>query len=317
MSTVRIAFLGTPEFARYHLSELLADDHYKVVGVVTQPDRPSGRHMHLKPSPVKELALQRNIPVLDPENFKSENVLNEIKKWQAEAAVVVAYGQILPQSFLDLFPSKVVNVHGSLLPRWRGAAPVQRAIEAGDQITGVSLQVMVKKLDAGDVIGSYKMAIDDKINAAELLLDLQPLGARLLHIDFMDYLKGHITPMPQDESQVTYAHKLEKNQSAISWAKTSVEIVNQIRAFVLGPGTSCVFNGKKMKIHQAHSVTNSTETSVALKPGQIHQVRPEGIQVACGKGLIELTEVQMESRPKMSVKEFVTGHTIKAGDTLT
>ena len=160
-----------------------------MVGVITQPDRPSGRNLKPTPSAVKELALEKNIPVLQPEKVNDFDVLETIKNWKAEAAVVVAFGQILPQKFLDLFPNKVVNVHGSLLPRWRGAAPIQRAIMAGDKETGVSLQVMVKKLDAGDVIGEYKLSISEKINAVELHELLWPLGVQLLNVELMDYLR--------------------------------------------------------------------------------------------------------------------------------
>src|SRR5690606_19485641 len=144
--------------------------------------------------------------------------------WRAEAAVVVAYGQIVPQAFLDLFPNKVVNVHGSILPRWRGAAPIQRAVEAGDKMTGVSLQVMVKKLDAGDVIGSYPLTVEPEWDAFDLHNAMLPLGARLLEVEFMDYLRGNLTPVKQDESLVTYAHKIEKSESLIDWRKSAAEI---------------------------------------------------------------------------------------------
>src|SRR5690606_12427434 len=204
---IRTVFLGTPDFARAQLEYLAQDPHYEIVGVVTQPDRPAGRHMHLQPSPVKKFALEKGFKVLTPEKMTPE-VIAEVASWRAELAVVVAFGQILPQAFLDLFPKKAVNIHASLLPRWRGAAPIQRAIMAGDKETGVALQVIVKKLDAGDVIGTYRLPITDETDALKLLTDMVPLGQKLLHVDLMDYLRGNISPQPQDDGAVTYAHKI-------------------------------------------------------------------------------------------------------------
>jgi len=215
VSLIRIAFLGTPEFARFQLESLINDEHFEVVGVISQPDRPSGRKMKLKPSPVKVLAEEHNIPVLTPEKVK--DVLDEIKTWKAEAAIVVAFGQILTQSFLDIFPLRVVNIHGSILPRWRGAAPIQRAIMSGDTDTGVSLQIMIKKLDAGDVLGIREIKISDAVDAVDLHDQMKVLGADLLHIEFMDYLRGHLVGQPQDEKLVTYATKLEKSEGEINW----------------------------------------------------------------------------------------------------
>lgn len=311
MSVVRIAFLGTPEFARYHLASLLDDPHYDVVGVVTQPDRPSGRHMHLTPSPVKQLAEERGLRCLTPLTIKSEDVIREIESWKAEAAVVVAYGQIVPQKFLDLFPGRVVNVHGSLLPRWRGAAPIQRAIQAGDKVTGVSLQVMVLKLDAGDVIGSYSFPIGDEMNASELHDALMPLGAKLLHVDFMDYLRGNLTPVSQDESQVTYAHKIEKSEAKINWDLSATAVSCHIRALVMGPGSFCEWHGKKLKIIRARVAPKNPG-----RPGEVVEVQVDHFVVVCGEGALEVWEVQPESRPKMKVKDFLLGHDFKAGEFL-
>ncbi|OFZ14869.1 MAG: methionyl-tRNA formyltransferase [Bdellovibrionales bacterium RBG_16_40_8] len=315
MSVVRIAFLGTPEFARFHLASLLADNHFEVVGVVTQPDRPSGRHMHLKPSPVKEYAESRGLKVISPKSIKIDSALQEISSWKAEAAVVVAYGQILPQKFLDIFPLKVVNVHASILPRWRGAAPIQRAIEAGDKITGVSLQVMVLKLDAGDVIGSYSLPIDQDMNAFTLHDALMPLGARLLSVDFMDYLRGNLTPQPQDESQVTYAAKIDKAEATINWSRPTHEIQCHIRAMLMGPGSVTHHNDKKLKIWGAHildkfSVTDSKHT------GEICEVGKDYFIVKCKDGFLKVLEVQPESRPKMSVKDYLLGHKLVKGECL-
>ncbi|MCB0350361.1 MAG: methionyl-tRNA formyltransferase [Bdellovibrionales bacterium] len=311
MSVVRIAFLGTPEFARYHLASLLADSHYEVVGVVTQPDRPSGRNMHLNPSPVKVLAQTHGLKVISPESIKNKEALDEIASWKAEAAIVVAYGQIVPQDFLDLFPRKVVNVHASLLPRWRGAAPIQRAIEAGDKTTGVSLQVMVHKLDAGAVIGSYALPIGENMNSFELHNELMPLGAKLLAVDFMDYLRGHLTPTLQNEILVTYAHKIEKAEAKINWSLSAEKIDCHIRAMVMGPGSFALHSGKKLKIIRA-----KREPVLSGQPGQILEVAKDSFVVACGEGALRVLEVQPESRAKMSVEDYLRGHSVQKGDML-
>ncbi len=311
MSVVRIAFLGTPEFARFHLEALLNDSHFEVVGVVSQPDRPSGRHMHLAASPVKKLALERGLKVLTPESIKTDEALKEIADLKADAAIVVAYGQIVPQKFLDLFPSKVVNVHGSLLPRWRGAAPIQRAIQHGDQTTGVSLQVMVKKLDAGPVIGSYSLKIDPAWDALRLHDELKPLGVKLLQNDFLQYLNGKVTPQQQDEALVTYAALIDKAESKINLTHKAADIVNQIRAFVLGPGSFCLLSDRPLKIWSAEAVVERGPA------GLIVEVTPDSFTVACGEGGLKIHEVQPASRPKMSAHDFLLGHKLKTGEHLT
>lgn len=315
-STTRIVFLGTPDFARYHLNNLLEDSNYSIVGVISQPDRPSGRKMRLTPSPVKELALEHGLRVITPESMKDSEALLEVRSWGAEAAVVVAYGQILSQAFLDLFPQKVVNVHASLLPRWRGAAPIQRAIEAGDKETGVSLQVMVKRLDAGDVIGSYKIQIDDSWDAIRLHDELMPLGARLLHDDLLDYLQGNLVATSQDESLVTVAPKIEKSEAHINWgAKAATHIRNQIRAFSLGPGTVTSLNGRSLKIIWAEIAAGSSKES-RQQPGDVIAIDADSFTVACSEGALRVTRVQPESKPQMSAHDFLLGYKLKVGDRL-
>jgi methionyl-tRNA formyltransferase len=310
MSVVRLAFLGTPEFARFHLESILNDPHYEVVGVVSQPDRPSGRHMHLTPSPVKKFALEKGLEVYTPESIKTSEAIEKISSWKAEAAVVVAYGQIVPQKFLDLFPLKVVNVHGSLLPRWRGAAPIQRAMQFGDKVTGVSLQVMVKKLDAGPVIGSYSLPIDDMWDARRLHDELMPLGAKLLQRDFMDYLRGNLTPITQNEELVTLAPLIDKAESKIDFHKPAREIRNQIRGMVLGPGSTFQHNGKLIKVWRAEIA------DAKGPPGQIVEVKVDEFTVACGIEALRFTEVQPASRQKMPVRDFLLGYKLKTGDQL-
>ena len=225
MSRVRALFLGTPDIAKYCLEAMIKDPHFEVVGVITQPDRPAGRRLEFQPSPVKALAKPLGIPVLTPDSINTPEVIEALKTLRAEVAVAVAYGQILKQPLLDLYPDKVVNVHASLLPRWRGAAPIQRAIMNGDTVTGVCLQVMVKKLDAGPVLGARHIPIGDDTTANDVYRQCQELGALLISVDLMDYLRGNLTPVPQDTNKVTLAPKIDKseaeNQLAVAGAADS------------------------------------------------------------------------------------------------
>lgn len=313
MSVVRVCFLGTPEFAAVALKRLLSDDHYQVVGVVTQPDRPSGRKLQLTPSPVKKLALENNLPVLTPESLRKDPAAVEtIKSWKAEVAVVVAFGQILDQAFLDTFQYGCVNVHSSLLPRWRGAAPIQRAVEAGDEKTGVCLQKVVFKLDAGDVIGSRSLELGNEMNSLELHDKLAILGADLLHVELMDYIRGHLVAIPQDESQVTYAKKIEKTESELDFKLPAKTLHNKIRAFAWGPGTFTTFEGKRLKIHKTRVVDENSKGTA----GQVIDVKKESLFVQTGSGVLEILEVQPESKSKMSAKDFITGFKVEKGVTL-
>ena len=251
MSKIRVCFLGTPDFAATSLKALLDDEHFEVVGVVTQPDRPAGRKLTLTPSPVKTLALNHSLKVLAPESLKDNQlIVDAIKTWGAEVAVVVAYGQILTEEFMNIFNFGSVNVHASILPRWRGAAPIQRAIQYGDTQTGVTLQKMVKKLDAGDILGIRKISINLEMTASELHNELALLGADLLRVELMDYVRGNLAGEKQEESQVTVAKKLKKTESEVKWQLSAMEIHNQIRAFTMGPGSYTLLNGKKIKIHK-------------------------------------------------------------------
>ncbi|MFN3455074.1 MAG: methionyl-tRNA formyltransferase [Pseudobdellovibrio sp.] len=313
MSVVRVCFLGTPEFAVEHLQALLSDEHYQVVGVVTQPDRPSGRKMQLTPSPVKVLAEKHNIPVVTPENLRKEpETFEKIKNWKAEVAVVVAFGQILSQEFLDSFHYGAVNVHGSLLPLWRGAAPIQRSLEAGDEVTGVSLQKMVKKLDAGPVIGERRLKLDDEINATELYSKLAKLGCELLQIELMDYVRGNLVPTVQNEALVTFAPKIEKEESLIDFKQSARSIHNKVRAFSMGPGTYFMTQGKRLKVHKTKVLNSFSENQNKYQFGEVISVDHE-LVVKTGEGFISLLEVQPESKAKMAVTDFLKTQPFKKG----
>jgi methionyl-tRNA formyltransferase len=309
MSRIRTLFLGTPEIARSCLEAMIKDPHFEVVGVITQPDRPAGRKLQLQPSPVKELVLPLGIPVLSPENINTPEVMEKIADFKAEVAVVVAFGQILKKAFLDLFPDKVVNVHASVLPRWRGAAPIQRALMAGDKETGVCLQVMVRKLDAGAVLGTRKFTLTPEMNAFDSYKKCEELGAKLLEVDLMDYLRGNLTPVPQDESLVTYAHKIDKAEAEIDWSKPASEIHNQIRGLAMGPVAQTRRDGKILKIHRTRVAALSGGV-----PGQAAKSPEKTLIVQCGKGSLDLLEVQPESRAKMPIEEYLRGYPVKPGD---
>lgn len=313
MSKVRVCFLGTPEFAVTSLKALLDDEHFEVVGVVTQPDRPAGRKLQLTPSPVKTLALSHGLKVVSPESLRKEpDAVAEIRSWGAEVGIVVAFGQILTEDFMNSFRFGCVNVHGSILPKWRGAAPIQRSIEAGDMETGVTLQRMVKKLDAGDIIGIRRVKLDDKIDAMQLHDQLAVLGADLLRVELMDYVRGNIGPIPQDESQVTIAPKIDKAECQIDWSKSAKSISGKMRGFVYGPGVYTLLQGKKLKLHKAMVLA---ETAKA-EPGSIVRIEDDAITIACGEGTLKLLEVQPESRTRMKVQDFLKGHDLKTGDKL-
>lgn len=312
MSKIRVCFLGTPEFAATCMKSVLADSHFEIVGVVTQPDRPAGRKLQLTPSPVKVLALSHGLPVLSPESLKKDpSAVEEIRSWKAEVAIVVAFGQILTEEFMGMFNFGAVNVHASLLPRWRGAAPIQRSVEAGDAETGVALQKMVKKLDAGDVLGVRKIQLDDKITALELHDQLALMGAELLRVELMDYVRGNLAGAAQDENQVTHAKKIDKLESEILWSTPAKTIHNKIRALTMGPGSFTLFAGKKIKIHRTVVATSSSQNR---SPGRIHSVESSSISVETADGLLQILELQPESKSRMSVADFLKGHTLKAGD---
>jgi methionyl-tRNA formyltransferase len=310
MSKVRILFLGTPEFAVASLQRLIDDDHFEIVGVVSQPDRPAGRKMQLQPSPVKELALKHGLRVFTPETVNTSEFRDQMATLGAEAAAVVAFGQILGQKFLDLFRRGCVNVHASVLPRWRGAAPIQRAVMAGDQESGVALQTIVRKLDAGPLLGIRRIAIPDEMNAMQLHDELKVLGADLLHIEFMDYLRGNLQPLPQDETQVTIAPKIEKAEARIDWSQPARTVHNRVRGLQMGPFAFTTRAGSPLKIHRTRVVDESKSNSA----GVVLSVDASSFVIGCGTGAVEVLEAQPESRARMSAADYMRGYPVKIGD---
>lgn len=313
MSKVRVCFLGTPDFAVPSLKQLIEDEHFELVGVVTQPDRPAGRKLVLTPCPVKVLAQSQNIRVISPESVNDPLMLQEIQRWGAEVAVVVAFGQILSEEFLNSFIFGAVNIHASLLPRWRGAAPIQRAVENGDTETGVTLQKIVKKLDAGDILGVRKVPLDQNITAKELHDELALLGAELLHVELMDYVRGNLAPTPQDESSVCFAKKIDKAEALVDWKMPANKIHNKVRALTFGPGAYTLFRGKKLKIHRSRLLEESTSGN---KTGEVVRVSDEELIIQTGQGCLGLLELQPESRSRMKAGDFNKGYKLQVGEVL-
>ena len=313
MSRLRIIFCGSSDFAVSCLQACYKDEHYEIVAVVTQPDKPAGRNLELTASEVKKWALQNQLNVFTPESINTSESLEYLKLLKAEIAVVVAYGQILSENFLQLFPLGAVNVHGSLLPKWRGAAPIQRALMAGDTETGVSLQKIVRKLDAGAVIAVRKMALNDDMHAKYVYDQLKQMGAELMGRDLMDYMRGNLHPVEQDETLVSIAAKIKKEEALIDWNKSAREILNQYRGLKIWPGIFCQFQSKNLKIHDIKIVDEVSQK----KAGSIVFVDKSSLHIACGQGSISLLEVQPESRAKMKIADFLNSKSFKVGDSFT
>lgn len=293
---------------------MIKDEHFEVVGVVTQPDRPSGRKLQLNPSPVKELVTPLGIPVLSPEKINTDDILETIKSWRAEVAVVVAYGQILSQKFLDLFPNRVVNVHASLLPRWRGAAPVQRALMNGDSETGVSLQVVVKKMDAGAVLGIRKIPLLPEVNAVDVFAKVAKLGAELISVELMDYLRGNLIPTVQDESHVTHAAKISKEEAFVDWNWPAEKVHNHVRGLAAGPVAATRRGGKVVKLHATRVVEKDGARGQA---GDLVVAAANGastLHVLCGQGVLEIIKLQPESKSAMQAADYLRGYPVQKGD---
>jgi len=310
VNPLKIIFAGTPDFAVPAL-QALYDKGYEVVGVLTQPDRPSGRGLKLHPSPMKLKANELGIPVYQPSELKSNASYESLAAIDFNVMIVAAYGLIIPQSILDLPSFGCFNIHASLLPRWRGAAPIHRAILMGDEVTGVTIMRVVQKLDAGDMIKKTEIQISEKDTTEQLTKILAVLGAHLM-TEVMDELmsKGSLQSIAQDEASVTYAEKVTKEESTINWQDTSLVIARKIRAFNSFPVAQTEYREVVCKIWDAEI---SLETSQEAKVGQIIKL-DEFIHVKCGKGVLSVKELQMPGGKRLQSKEFILGHRPILGD---
>ena len=301
---MRLIFAGTPEFAAQALAAIVAAGH-EVALVLTQPDRPAGRGMSLQPSPVKKLALEKGIEVFQPLSLKDSQAQQKIADIQADVMVVAAYGLILPQVVLDLPRHGCINIHASLLPRWRGAAPIQRALLAGDAETGVCIMQMEAGLDTGPVLLRGAFPIESTDTTVSLHDRLAELGARLA-VEALGRLPLPAEAQPLDG--VTYAHKIEKAEALIDWTKPAAELDRHIRAFNPFPGAQAVFAGQTVKLWQAAPVAGSGEA------GQILSVDRNTVVVACGSGALAVSELQKAGGKRLPVQQFLAGHPLKVGD---
>jgi len=307
---LKIIFAGTPDFAVPALAALINAGH-EIVMVLTQPDRPAGRGMKLKASPVKVLAEQHGLFVFQPETLKNEAVQAKIAQTHADVMIVAAYGLIIPTIVLQMPKHGCYNIHASLLPRWRGAAPIHRSILAGDQETGVTIMEVVPALDAGAMVSKGVVAITEADTTQGLHDALAAMGADLM-VEAMQTLAqtGYLASVPQDESQVTYAHKLEKAEAMIDWRKSAVEISRQVRAFNPFPVAQSLLHGEICRIWMATSVAGMPTTAL---PGTVLDVH-DGILVACGDGVLRISELQAPGGKRLSAQVFMQGHALKAGD---
>jgi len=301
---MRVIFAGTPEFAVPALQALLDSEH-EVVAVYTQPDRPSGRGRKLQFGPVKQLALSVDIPVLQPVNLKASSDVLQMKSLAADVMVVVAYGLILSQEVIDVPKLGCINIHGSLLPRWRGAAPINRAIMAGDDQTGITIMRVVKKLDAGNMLHKITCNISDTDTASELHDRMMHMGADGL-IKVLEQLAGtSLKEEVQDESLVTYAHKLEKSESNLDWSRPATELDRKVRGLNAWPVAQTSLDGKVVRVWKAELIEEQSK----LPEGTILN-HSKYIDVVTGSGVLRLLEIQMPGKKRTLVSAFLNAHDV-------
>jgi len=302
---VKIVFAGTPEFAVPTL-QILLDSTHQLCAVYTQPDRPAGRGRRLRPSPVKVLAETHGLEVVQPDSLTGPEESERLAAFQADLMVVVAYGLLLPQAVLDTPRLGCINIHASLLPRWRGAAPIQRALLAGDERSGVTLMQMVKKLDAGPMLKQAECAIVPHESAAELQDRLALLGAEALQQMLSVLAAGAVRPQPQNETDVTYAHKVEKSEALMDWLRPAQELERQVRAFNPWPVAYTSFNGERLRIWRAEALVQRTDAA----PGAVLDGVAGRMDVATGNGVLRLLEVQLAGKKRMPVQPFLNAHRV-------
>ena len=297
MNRPRVLFAGTPEFARASLSALI-DAGHTPVAVLTQPDRPSGRGKKIVPSPVKALALEHDIPVLQPVTLKTPEAVAELEALKPDVLIVAAYGLILPQSLLDVPTHGCLNVHGSILPRWRGAAPIQAAILAGDKETGISLMAMTAGLDCGPVYSIETIEIGDHETAGELHDRLATLGGELLVRDLEKILSGELTAVEQDDDMATYAGKIKSADARLDWSEDAEALVRKVRAFNPVPGAWFMLGKERIKVWGADFHSQGGEL------GEVISAADDAIVVSAGAGSIRLKSLQRPGRGRVSAREF-------------
>jgi len=303
---MRVVFAGTPDFSVPVLQALL-DSRHRVVGVYTQPDRPAGRGRKLLAGPIKKLALEQGLPVFQPASLKSQDAQQELVSLAPDLMVVVAYGLILPPAVLALPRLGCVNLHASILPRWRGAAPIQRAILAGDAETGVTLMQMEAGLDTGPVLAEVRTPISEHETGGSLHDRLSQLAAELLARHLDDLEAGRLTPVVQDESLASYADKLDKSEARIYWHKDALELERQVRAFNPWPVAQTLFRGEVLRVWGATAIPLQRGYEA---PGTVIKAGKQGIDVVCGKGCLRLVQIQLPGGRPMAAAEFLNARSV-------
>ena len=313
MPDLRVVFMGTAELACASLQTLGRAPEVRVVAVVTQPDKPKGRDLKLQPTPVKVVALKHELPVHQPVKARAPEFVDQLRALAPDLIVVAAYGQILPQAILDIPKYGCLNVHTSLLPKYRGAAPIQWAILNGEPETGVTIMKMNAGLDTGDIVAEMRTPIADTDNAQTLHDRLAKLGADLLVRTIPEYVGGRVTPRPQSEEGATYARKITKEDGHIDWSKPAREVWNQVRAFTPWPGAFTHLpqegGSKLLKIWDA-----AVQEHAFRNAGEILEAGKFGIVVACGEHALRILELQLEGGKRLTAQQFLAGHELKLGE---
>ena len=303
---MRIVFMGTPDIAATCLKKVI-DDGFEVVGVYTQPDRPKNRGMKLAFSPVKEVALAHDLPVFQPENFREDETIEQLRSLNPDVVAVVAYGRILPQRVLDIPSKGCINIHASVLPAYRGSAPYQWAVLDGCKETGVTAMYLCREMDAGDIIDVSKTPIGPEETAGELLDRLAVLGADLLSDVLGKMRSGAVTATPQDPALVTYAPMLDKSMCPIDWTKTAQQVHDHVRGMNPWPVATTELGGKRFKIY----ATVITDVKSDAVPGTVLALTKTGLKVACGEGVVEIRTLQAEGGKRMGAPDYFRGHPLE------
>ena len=304
---MRVVFMGTPDIAATCLKKILADG-FDVVGVYTQPDRPKNRGMKLAFSPVKEVALAHDIPVYQPENFREDETVEQLRALRSDVVAVVAYGRILPQRVLDIPPKGCINIHASILPSYRGSAPYQWAVLDGLQETGVTAMYLCREMDAGDMVDVAKTQIGENETAGELLDRLAVLGADLLSETLTKLEKGTVTATAQDSSLATYAPMLDKSMCPIDWSKSAQQVHNHVRGMNPWPVATTELGGKRFKVYATAILPDTTDAA----PGTVLGLTKTGLKMACGGGVVEIRILQAEGGKRMAAPDYFRGHPLES-----
>ncbi len=313
MKNFSFIFVGTSEPALNCLQLLMKCPAFSLKGLLTRPDSLRGRGLKKQSSLIKAFAQKQAFPVWTVEKTDKPHFLNEIRQKKCDFSFVCSYGQILPLAYLQIFPKGGINLHFSLLPRWRGAAPVERALMAGDQKTGVSLQIMTEGLDTGDLIGQRSFVIEESDHAGNVFEKALKEARFLLQSELIKYLKGELKAFPQDHSKRTVAKKIKKEEGEILWEEESLSLHNKIRALFLGPQAFSFWRGWRLKIYKSQALFTNFP---GFSPGEVCLVKKDALFIACGKGALSLIELQREGKNKQNIKEFLKGCPIKLRDLL-